>query len=64
MSEPVGRYSIGNLLGRILFLLFFFFFADFFYFAQVAEQTQGSKDVEVAVIPPHPFLVPAKEQVC
>lgn len=30
---------------------------------QVAEQTVDAKDVEVAVIPPHPFLVPAKEQV-
>lgn len=30
---------------------------------QVAEQTVGVTDVEIAVIPPHPFLVPVREQV-
>lgn len=30
---------------------------------QVAELTTETEDVEVAVIPPHPFLVPVAEQV-
>lgn len=30
---------------------------------QVAELTTGTENVEVAVIPPHPFLVPVGEQV-
>ena len=29
----------------------------------MAELTAGSENVEVAVIPPHPFLVPVGEQV-